>query len=88
VVRRPVDGGIKARAGRRLGPTAPVLCLVRARVVSSTCQAKATTGTICAQIISVSGRRTRYARRLTLHLPTAWPWVQLAAAAHSPPLTV
>lgn len=83
MVRRPVDGGIGARAGRRLGPTAPVLCLVRARVATSTCHAKAITG---------SERRTRSARRLTLHLPTAWPWQkaweQLAAAAHSPPLTV
>ena len=38
----------------------------------------------------VPGRLARSARRLTVHLPTGWPWQepweQLAAAAKSPPL--
>jgi hypothetical protein len=36
--------------------------------------AKATTGTIRRQIIAVPARIASSARRLTLHLPTAWPW--------------
>ena len=87
MMREPVDGGMGARTGRRLGPTAPVLGLVPAPAVRSTCHAKATTGTIRAQLITVSGWRARSARRPTLHLPTAWlwqkAWKQLAAAASS-----
>jgi hypothetical protein len=52
--------------------------------------AKATTGTIHAQLITVPGRLARSVRRLTLHLPTAWhwqqQWEQLATAANRPPL--
>jgi len=52
--------------------------------------AKATTGTIRAQLITVPGRLARSARRLTLHLPTGWrpwhkEWEQIATAANSPP---
>jgi len=52
--------------------------------------AKATTGTIRAQLINVPGRLARSARRLTLHLPTHWPWetawTQMAdGARHGPP---
>ena len=58
--------------------------------LASTFHAKATTGTIRAQLITVPGRLASSARRLTLHLPTTWPWQkawqQLAAAANSPPL--
>jgi len=61
-----------------------------AGTLASSFHAKATTGTIRAQLISVPGRLARSARRLTLHLPTGWPWQeawkQLAAAANSPPL--
>jgi hypothetical protein len=61
-----------------------------AGTLASTFHARATTGTIRAQLITVPGRLARTARRLTLHLPTGWPWqqqwAQLAAAAHSPPL--
>jgi len=61
-----------------------------AGALASAFHAKATTGTIRAQLITVPGRLARSARRLTLHLPTAWPWQkaweQLAAAANSPPL--
>ena len=61
-----------------------------AGVLASTFHAKATTGTIRAQLITVPGRLARSARRLTLHLPTGWPWQtawqQLATAANSPPL--
>ena len=61
-----------------------------AGTLASAFHAKATTGTIRAQLIAVPGRLARSARRLTLHLPTAWPWQkaweQLSAAAKSPPL--
>ena len=61
-----------------------------AGTLASTFHAKATTGTIRAQLITVPGRLTRSARRLTLHLPCGWPWQtsweQLATAANSPPL--
>jgi len=61
-----------------------------AGALASSFHAKATTGTIRAQLITVPGRLARSARRLTLHLPTGWPWhkawEQLATAANSPPL--
>ena len=62
-----------------------------AGTLASTFHAKATTGTIRAHLITVPARLARSARRLTLHLPTAWPWAQawqrLLTAANSPPLT-
>jgi hypothetical protein len=36
--------------------------------------AKATTATIRRTLITVPARISSSARRLTLHLPTAWPW--------------
>jgi hypothetical protein len=36
--------------------------------------AKATTGTIRRKLIAVPARIASSARRLTLHLPAAWPW--------------
>jgi hypothetical protein len=61
-----------------------------AGTLASTFHAKATTGTIRAQLITVPARLARSARRLTLHLPTPWPWQQawehLLTAAHDPPL--
>ena len=61
-----------------------------AGTLASTFHAKATTGTIRDQLITVPGRLARSARRLTLHLPTGWPWQQqwqqLATSANSPPL--
>ncbi len=45
-----------------------------AGVLASAFHAKATTGTIRAQLINVPGRLARSARRLTLHLPGRWPW--------------
>jgi len=61
-----------------------------AGTLASTFHAKATTGTIRAQLITVPARISRSARRLTLHLPTAWPWQtawkRLLTAANSPPL--
>ena len=61
-----------------------------AGVLASAFHARATTGTIRAQLITVPGRLARSARRLTLHLPTGWPWQQqweqMATAANSPPL--
>jgi hypothetical protein len=52
---------------------------------------KATTGTIRRRLISVPARLASTARRLTLHLPSAWPWqpawAQLFAQACGPPHT-
>jgi DDE family transposase len=45
-----------------------------AGVLASTFHAKATTGTIRAQLITIPARLARSARRLTLHLPHDWPW--------------
>jgi hypothetical protein len=45
-----------------------------AGTLASTTHARATTGTIRAQLINVPGRLARSARRLTLHLPAGWPW--------------
>ena len=60
-----------------------------AGALASTLHARATTSTIRAQLIVVPGRLARSARRLTLHLPTAWPWQtaweHLVAAATGPP---
>jgi hypothetical protein len=47
-----------------------------AGALASAIHAKATTGTIRAQLINVPARLARSARRLTLHLPGAWPWQQ------------
>ncbi len=61
-----------------------------AGALASSFHARATTGTIRAQLITIPARLARSARRLTLHLPTTWPWhkewEQLAAAANSPPV--
>src|SRR4051794_2302773 len=47
-----------------------------AGALASTFHAKATTGTIRAQLIAVPTRLARSARRLRLHLPERWPWKQ------------
>jgi DDE family transposase len=47
-----------------------------AGALASTFHAKATTGTIRAQLIAVPMRLARSARRLRLHLPERWPWKQ------------
>ena len=60
-----------------------------AGALASTVHARATTGTIRAQLINVPGRLARKARRLTVHLPEAWPWENPWLALHSatgPPL--
>jgi hypothetical protein len=62
-----------------------------AGTLASAFHAKATTGTIRAQLISVPGRLARSARRLVLHLPTGWPWqtawtLMATAARAGPPL--
>ena len=63
-----------------------------AGVLASTVHAKATTSTIRAQLINVPARISRSARRITLHLPNAWPWEHgwtklLTATAQAPPRT-
>ena len=45
-----------------------------AGALASTVHARATTGTIRAQLINVPGRLARSARKMTLHLPSGWPW--------------
>jgi hypothetical protein len=61
-----------------------------AGTLASSFHARATTGTIRAQLINVPARLAKSARRLTLHLPAAWPWQhswqRLIAAATGPPL--
>ena len=51
--------------------------------------AKATTATIRRKLIAVPARIASSARRVTLHLPTAWPWqdawLQLFAHGQGPP---
>jgi hypothetical protein len=42
--------------------------------LASTFHARASTVTIRRQLINIAARVTRSARRLTLRLPTAWPW--------------
>ena len=60
-----------------------------AGALASGFHAKATTGTIRAQLISVPARLARSARRLRLHLPRDWPWEtawsQLFDATCGPP---
>ena len=52
-----------------------------AGTLASAVHARATTGTIRAQLINVPARIARSARRLTLHLPADWPWEHALAAA-------
>ena len=61
-----------------------------AGTLASAFHARATTGTIRAQLINGPARIARSARRLTLHLPAAWPWEhhwQRLVAGTGPPLT-
>ena len=59
--------------------------------LASAFHARATTGTIRAQLINVPARLARSARKLRLHLPTGWPWepawTQLFDATLGPPTT-
>ena len=52
--------------------------------------ARATTGRIRAQLITVPARLARSSRKLTLHLPAQWPWEhawqQMLVGATGPPL--
>lgn len=62
-----------------------------AGALASSFHAKATTGTIRAQLINLPGRLAHSARKFVLHLPMAWPWQQsweqlAKAARHGPPL--
>jgi len=58
--------------------------------LASLLHARATTGTIRAQLINVPARLAHSARRLDLHLPRHWPWepawTQLFDATLGPPL--
>jgi hypothetical protein len=61
-----------------------------AGTLASGFHARATTGTIRAQLIAVPTRVARSARRLRLHLPRGWPWenawTQLFDATCGPPV--
>ena len=60
--------------------------------LASVFHARATTGTIRAQLIDVPARLARSARTLRMHQPTSWPWepawTQLFDAALGPPAAV
>ena len=61
-----------------------------AGALASAFHAKATTGTIRAYLINIPARLARSARRLTMHLPDAWPWEQAwqqLLAGAGPPVT-
>jgi Transposase DDE domain group 1 len=62
-----------------------------AGAVGSRVHARATTGTLRAQLINVPARLARSARHLVLHLPEHWPWQdayeRLFTAATGPPAT-
>ena len=62
-----------------------------AATISGPALAKATTATIRRKLINVPARVASSARRVTLHLPTRWPWetawTQLFAHGSGPPLT-
>lgn len=51
--------------------------------------ATATTATIRRTLVAVPARLARSARRITMHLPEAWPWQtafdRLFTATHAPP---
>ena len=57
--------------------------------LASAFHARATTGTIRAQLINVPARLAHSARKLRMHLPTGWPWepawTQLFDATLGPP---
>jgi len=59
--------------------------------LASVLHARATTGTLRAQLINVPARLARSGRRLVLHLPQHWPWQDgfdaLFSAATCPPTT-
>ena len=62
-----------------------------AATITGPALAKPTTATIRRKLIAVPARISASARRLTLHLPTAWPWetawIQLFAHGCGPPPT-
>ena len=62
-------------------------CLAAAR--TSSLHARATTGTLRAELINLPARLARSGRRLVLHLPQNWPWQDgfeaLFTAATCPP---
>jgi hypothetical protein len=83
------SGDFQANAAR-LALAAITHNLTRAMgTLASAFHAKATTGTVRAQLITVPARITHGAHRLTPHLPQNWPWrdawQHLFATLHAPP---
>ncbi len=62
-----------------------------AATAAGTAMVKATTATIRRKLITIPARIASSARRLTLHLPTNWPWqhdwTQLFIRTSGPPTT-
>ena len=62
-----------------------------AATITGTDLAKATTATIRRKLIAIPARVAASSRRITLHLPTAWPWqnawTQLFTHGCGPPAT-
>ena len=62
-----------------------------AAAAAGTAMVKATTATIRRKLITIPARIASSARRLTLHLPTNWPWqhawTQLFIRTSGPPTT-
>ena len=63
-----------------------------AATIADTDLARAATATIRRKLITVPARVASSARRVTLHLPTAWPWqtawTRLFTQSCGPPATV
>jgi Transposase DDE domain group 1 len=83
------SGNFQANAAW-LAATALAHNLMRAAgCLAGTLHAKATTATIRDRLINIPATVARSARRLTLHLPTTWPWADafttLFSSLHAPP---
>jgi hypothetical protein len=63
-----------------------------AATITGTDLANATTATIRRKLIAIPARIAHSARRITMHMPTGWPWetawTQLFAHGCSPPPAV
>ena len=83
------SGSFAANAGWLACAAMSYNLLRAAGTLASAFHAKATTATLRAHLVNIPARAARSARRITLHLPTDWPWQHalhaLADAVHPPP---